>query len=219
MFTGLVEEIGQLQARESSRGGARLVISAGQQFLKDVQIGDSIAVNGVCLTVTGLAAGNFSAEVAPETLRKSNLGALSPGEGLNLERALTLGSRLGGHLVSGHIDAAGSLVQRRPEGKAVMMRFKIPAELSRYLVPQGSIAIDGVSLTIFGLNKGEFTVSLIPHSAGQTTLGRKKPGDRVNIEVDLIGKYVEKLLQPYSGSEKEEEKGLTTNFLKEHGFI
>lgn len=218
MFTGLVEEVGRLRARENFHGGARLVISA-ERVLEDVEIGDSIAVNGVCLTVTGVAAGSFSAGVAPETLRKSNLGALAPGDSLNLERALSLGGRLGGHLVSGHVDATGTLVRRYTEGNAIMMLFEIPAGLSRYLVPKGSIAIDGVSLTIAELNGGRVTVSLIPHSASRTTLGGKKTGDRVNVEVDLIGKYVEKMLEPYPGRDEENKKRLTANFLREHGFI
>ena len=218
MFTGLVEEVGRLQARDNFHGGTRLVVSAGQ-VLEDMAIGDSIAVNGVCLTVTGVAAGSFTAGVTPETLRQSNLGALSPGDPLNLERALALGGRLGGHLVSGHIDATGTLVRRHPEGNAIMMLFEIPAELSRYLVSKGSIAIDGVSLTIEALHGSGFTVSLIPHSAGRTTLGEKKTGDRVNVEVDLIGKYVEKMLEPYPGRDEKNKKRLTANFLREHGFI
>ncbi|NLA11753.1 MAG: riboflavin synthase [Firmicutes bacterium] len=218
MFTGLVEEIGRLQARESFRGGAKLVISAGA-LLEGAVVGDSIAVNGVCLTVTELAAGSFSAVVMPETLRKSNLGALTPGAELNLERALPLGGRLGGHLVSGHIDATGTLVRRYPEGNAVIMHFRMPAELNRYLIAKGSIAVDGVSLTIAALNPEGFSVSVIPHSAAQTTLGRMKIGDTVNLEVDLIGKYVEKLLEPYLEGSPESGKKITAAFLMENGFI
>ncbi|MGB4501860.1 MAG: riboflavin synthase [Dethiobacteria bacterium] len=218
MFTGLVEEMGRLQARESFRGGARLVIAAGP-LLEEVNIGDSIAVNGVCLTVTELAAGTFTAEVMPETLRKTNLGTITPGEPLNLERALPLGGRLGGHLVSGHIDATGTLVQRYPEGNALILRFRAPPELDRYLIPKGSIAVDGVSLTIAGLSPGGFSVSLIPHSAAQTTLGQKKIGETVNLEVDLIGKYVEKLLGPSPGRDRESGRKLTATFLKENGYI
>lgn len=218
MFTGLVEEIGRLQGRESFRGGAKLVISAGE-LLEEAAVGDSIAVNGVCLTVTELAAGSFSAVVMPETLRKSNLGALTPGEELNLERALPLGGRLGGHLVSGHIDATGTLVRCYPEGNAVVMHFRIPAELQRYLIPKGSIAVDGISLTIAQLNPEGFSVSVIPHSAAQTTLGRMKIGATVNLEVDLIGKYVERLLEPYLERSRESGTKLTAAFLKENGFI
>lgn len=218
MFTGLVEEVGRLQSRQGYRGGARLIISAGQ-LLQGVEIGDSIAVNGVCLTVTGLESGNFAAVVMPETLRKSNLGAVAPGDPLNLERALPLGGRLGGHLVSGHIDATGTLMQRYPEGNAVVMRFRVPAELERYLIPKGSIAVDGVSLTIAGLHPEGFSVSLIPHSAEGTTLGRKKIGDPVNLEADLIGKYVEKLLGAHLGAGRGQGGELTADFLRENGFI
>lgn len=218
MFTGLVEEVGRLRARESFRGGAKLVISAGA-LLEGAAVGDSIAVNGVCLTVTELAAGSFSAVVMPETLRKSNLGALTPGAELNLERALPLGGRLGGHLVSGHIDATGTLVRRYPEGNAVVMHFRIPAELNRYLIAKGSIAVDGVSLTIAALNPEGFSVSVIPHSAAETTLGGMKIGDTVNLEVDLIGKYVEKLLEPYLEGNPETGKKITAAFLMENGFI
>lgn len=219
MFTGLVEEMGSLQARESYRGGARLVVSAGQALTGGLKEGDSIAVNGVCLTVTEITGKSFSAVVMPETLRKSNLGAALPGDPLNLERALPLGGRLGGHLVSGHIDATGTLTQRYPEGNAIILRFKIPAELIRYLIPKGSIAVDGVSLTVAGLDPGGFSVSLIPLTAERTTLGRRKIGAAVNIEVDLIGKYVEKLLQPYPAGKMQSGKKLTAAFLEENGFI
>lgn len=219
MFTGLVEEMGQLQARENYRGGVRLMISAGRELLEGLKEGDSVAVNGVCLTVTGMTGKSFGAAVMPETLRKSNLGAVSPGEPVNLERALPLGGRLGGHLVSGHIDASGTLIQRYPEGNALILRFKIPAELMKYLIPEGSIAVEGVSLTIAGLGRDDFTVSLIPLTAERTTLGQKKIGAAVNLEVDLIGKYVDKLLQPYVKGEEDGRMGLTAGFLKEKGFI
>ncbi len=219
MFTGLVEEMGSLQARESYRGGVKLLLSAGQDLLKGLKVGDSVAVNGVCLTVTEVGGQWFSAVVMPETLRKSNLGTALPGEPLNLERALPLGGRLGGHLVSGHIDATGTLLQRYPEGNALILRFRLPAELMKYLIPKGSIAVDGVSLTIAGLEREGFSVSLIPLTAEQTTLGQRKIGAAVNIEVDLIGKYVDKLLQPYLTGEKGSRAGLTAGFLKEEGFI
>lgn len=219
MFTGLVEEMGRLKARESFRGGMRLVVSAGAALLQGLKEGDSVAVNGVCLTVTERAGDSFSAVVMPETLRKSNLGAVLPGEQLNLERALPLGGRLGGHLVSGHIDATGTLVQRCPEGGAVMLHFRIPAELTKYLIPKGSIAVEGVSLTIAGLDRSVFSVSLIPLTAERTTLGQKRIGAAVNIEVDLIGKYVEKLLHPHRSGEMGEGEKLTAAFLEEQGFI
>lgn len=219
MFTGLVEEMGRLKARESSRSSMRLVVTAGPALLQGLKEGDSIAVNGVCLTVTETAGGSFSALVMPETLRKSNLGALLPGEPLNLERALPLGGRLGGHLVSGHIDATGTLTQRCPEGGALILHFRIPEELTKYLIPKGSIAVEGVSLTVAGLERGGFSVSLIPLTADRTTLGQKRIGAAVNIEVDLIGKYVENLLRPYPAGKAEGEGKLTAAFLEEKGFI
>lgn len=219
MFTGLVEEMGCLQARGDHGGGMRLLVSARQALISGLAEGDSIAVNGVCLTVTEIKGSNFSALVMPETLRKSNLGAALPGDRLNLERALPLGGRLGGHLVSGHIDATGSLTRRYPEGNALILRFAVPAELTRYMIPKGSIALDGVSLTIAGLDASSFSVSLIPLTAERTTLGRLKIGAAVNIEVDLVGKYVEKMLQPYRGEGMGSGQGLTAAFLEEEGFI
>ncbi len=219
MFTGLVEEMGRLKARESSSSNMRLVITAGPALLRGLKDGDSVAVNGVCLTVTETAGDSFSAVVMPETMRKSNLGAALPGELLNLERALPLGGRLGGHLVSGHIDATGTLTQRYPEGGAVIMHFGIPVELTKYLIPKGSIAVEGVSLTVAGLERGGFSVSLIPLTAGRTTLGQKRIGAAVNIEVDLIGKYVESLMRPHRDSEVGSSEKLTAAFLEEKGFI
>lgn len=219
MFTGLVEEMGSLQARESYRGGARLVVTAGRALIEGLKEGDSVAVNGVCLTVTETTAKNFSAVAMPETLRKSNLGSVLPGDPLNLERALPLGGRLGGHLVSGHIDAVGTLIQRRPEGNALIICFRAPAELMKYLIPKGSIAVDGVSLTIAALDRSGFSVSLIPLTAEKTSLGHRKLGAAVNLEADLIGKYVERLLHPYLAGEKEGGSGLNAAFLEKNGFI
>jgi riboflavin synthase len=219
VFTGLVESLGRLQGRDNYRGGARLVISTGESLLEGLREGDSIAVNGVCLTAEAVAKSSFTAVVMPETLRKTNLGQVRPGEPLNLERALPLGGRLGGHLVSGHVDATGTLVQRRPEGNALILQFKIPPELMRYIIPKGSVAVDGVSLTVAGLHPDGFSVSLIPLTAERTTLGWRKMGDAVNIEVDLIGKYVDRLLQPYLAGKVERRKELTAAFLEEMGFI
>ncbi len=221
MFTGIIEELGRLKQKEGSpQGGSALVIGASL-VLEGLKIGDSIAVNGICLTATEFTRETFTAYVMPETLRKTGLDALTPGSHLNLERALALGGRLGGHMVSGHVDGTGTLTWRRPEGNALILNFKAAPELMRYVIPKGSIAVDGVSLTVAFIDENGFSVSLIPHSADQTTLGRKKPGDLVNLETDLIGKYVEKLLQPYT--EKKEEKdrrnSITTAFLHQNGFI
>lgn len=219
MFTGIVEEMGRLQGRQGSRlGGAELNIAA-RMILDDLKIGDSVAVNGVCLTAVQLGQGSFTAQVMPETLRKTNLYLLEPGQRVNLERALALGGRLGGHLVSGHVDGTGTLVRRLNEGNAVVLYFRAPPEILRYIIAKGSIAIDGVSLTVAGLEEDGFSVSLIPHTAAETTLGDKKPGDLVNLETDLIGKYVEKLLQPYRTAGEPEKQSITAAFLQENGFI
>lgn len=217
MFTGIVEEMGHLKTRDGSAKGANLIISA-EKVLEGLKLGDSIAVNGVCLTVTSFNKSSFTAQVMPETLRKTDLISLAPGHPVNLERALALGSRLGGHLVSGHADGIGTLAWRRPEGSAVIIYFKAAPALLRYIIPRGSVAVDGISLTVAMLDQNGFSVSLIPHTAASTTLGHKQPGDRVNLETDLIGKYVERLLQPYAGQALT-DGNITAALLQENGFI
>ncbi len=212
MFTGIVEEIGTV--RRTAAG--HLSIGA-QRVLEGTQVGDSIAVNGVCLTVTTLDAAGFEADVMPETLRRSSLGALRPGSRVNLERALTLSARLGGHIVSGHIDGTGRVAALREEKNARLMTIEAPPALTRCIVVKGSVALDGVSLTVAAEAPGGFSVSLIPHTRGATTLDEKKAGDTVNIETDIIGKYVEKLL----GAARAEDVGsggLSRAFLARHGF-
>ena len=207
MFTGIIEEMGRLQGRQGfPGGGAELVIAAGK-ILDDLKIGDSVAVNGVCLTAVQLGRGTFTVQVMPETLRKTNLARLEPGQGVNLERALALGDRLGGHLVSGHVDGTGTLVRRAKEGNAELLYFRAPPEILRYIIAKGSIAVDGVSLTVAALQEDGFSVSLIPHTAAVTTLGYKKPGDAVNLETDLIGSYTGKLLQPHHAAAEPRGKG------------
>ncbi|MEW5785010.1 MAG: riboflavin synthase [Bacillota bacterium] len=218
MFTGIVEELGRLQSRQGSREGVDLTISA-RLILEDLKIGDSVAVNGVCLTAVQTGRDSFTAQVMPETLRKTDLIALLPGQHVNLERALALGGRLGGHLVSGHIDGTGTLERRRTEGNALIIHFRAPPEILRYVISKGSIAVDGISLTVAGVDQDGFSVSLIPHTAAETTLGRKQPGAMVNLECDLIGKYVEKLLQPHTAGGRPAERSITTAFLQEKGFI
>ncbi len=200
---------------------AGLKIKAGQ-VLKQARKGDSIAVNGVCLTVTKLGEGFFTADVMAETLAKSNLGKLAPGDMLNLERAMRLDSRLGGHLVSGHIDGAGVISGKRAEDLALVFDISAPVEVTRYLIKKGSVAVDGISLTVVNCNEQSFRVSIIPHTAGNTTLGYKGPGDTVNLEADLIGKYIEKFLlnglngRPAAGEKKD---GISLSFLGEQGFL
>ena len=196
VFTGIVEELGEVVTIEQFAGAARLTVR-GPLVTADAARGDSIAINGVCLTVTGHAGGTFSADVISETLSRSSLGALAAGSKVNLERPMRLDDRLGGHIVQGHVDGTGTILARHPGD---VVRISVPQELSRYVVEKGSIAIDGISLTISALGTGPdpgahwLEVSLIPETLARTTMGGKQPGDTVNLEVDMIAKYVERLL-------------------------
>jgi riboflavin synthase len=196
MFTGIVEELGQVVRLSTTESDSALLAVRGPAVTADARHGDSIAVNGVCLTVVEVGDGVFTADVMGETLRRSALGALRPGDRVNLERAATLGSRLGGHLVQGHVDGVGELLGREPAGQWERVRISLPPALSRYLVEKGSITVDGVSLTVVAVADGEFGVGLIPTTLALTTLGHKGVGDPVNLEVDVIAKYVERLLRP-----------------------
>lgn len=214
MFTGIVEELGTIRAVR--RGARSAVLSiAARTVLEDLKIGDSVAVNGVCLTVTSLDDGGFTADVMPETLRRSSLGALGPGGRVDLERAIAAGGRFGGHIVSGHIDGTGRIAAVRPEDNAVWYTVEAAPGLLRYIVEKGSITIDGISLTVASVEADRFSVSLIPHTARCTVLGYKRPGDTVNLETDIIGKYVEKLLRP---APETVQRGITLEFLAENGF-
>jgi riboflavin synthase len=194
MFTGIVEELGEVIGVDDLGDSARLTIR-GPVVTSDARHGDSIAVNGVCLTVLeSTAEGRFSADVMAETLNRSSLGALEPGSPVNLERAAAVNSRLGGHIVQGHVDGTGAVISRSPSEHWEVVRVSLPPELSRYVVEKGSITVDGVSLTVSAIGDDFFEVSLIPTTLGLTTLGRAQPGTRVNLEVDVIAKYVERLL-------------------------
>ena len=207
MFTGIVEEIGSIKLIQPSR----LTVKAAK-VLAGTELGSSIAVNGICLTVTDFTADSFSVGIQPETLRRTNLGYLKAGDEVNLERPIALGGRLGGHLVQGHIDDTGKVASVRREQEAILMRFKTPHPLMRYIAVKGFIAVDGLSLTVSELGEDSFTVSLIDYTQRHTTIGKHKIGDVVNLEVDIIAKYVESLSKPSSD-------GITFDFLKEHGFI
>ncbi|OUC91690.1 riboflavin synthase [Streptosporangium minutum] len=196
MFTGIVEELGEIAAIEPLRDAARMSIR-GKVVTADAGHGDSIAVNGVCLTVVEVDGEVFVADVMKETLDRSCLGALRPGSRVNLERAVRADQRLGGHIVQGHVDGTGVLLSREPGEHWEVVRFSLPAELNRYVVEKGSIAVDGVSLTVVGVDGNGFAVSLIPTTLQLTTLGAKQPGDPVNLEVDVIAKHVEKLVGAY----------------------
>jgi riboflavin synthase len=206
MFTGIVEEIGTVSEASLNH----LVVEA-RNVLEGTKVGDSIAVNGVCLTVSSLTNSGFSVDVMPETLRHSNLGQLHYGDKVNLERALKVNGRLGGHLVLGHIDDAGIIESIIPEEAASIMRISAPSKLLPYIVEKGFIAVDGVSLTIIEVDNFSFTVSLVAYTLEHTTFGNKRVGGKVNLEADIIAKYVERL-----GGER--GQGLTFDFLKEHGF-
>ncbi len=194
MFTGIVEELGSVVAVQPQGDAVRLRIR-GPLVTSDAVHGASIAVNGVCLTVVEHADGEFTADVMQETLDRSSLGALGPGSPVNLERPVTLGARLGGHLVQGHVDGTGTILERTPSEHWEVVRVSLPDELARYVVEKGSITVDGVSLTVVEAARDSFTVSLIPTTLGLTTLGSKSVGDPVNLEVDVVAKYVERLLQ------------------------
>ncbi|MDF1605641.1 riboflavin synthase [Nocardioides sp. YIM 152315] len=193
MFTGIVEELGTVAAVEDQGDAIRLGIRAAT-VLEDVGLGDSIAVNGCCLTVTTVDGDTWTADVMQETLDKTSLHGVRPGDRVNLERAVTADKRLGGHIVQGHVDGVGEVVSRTPSEHWEVVEISMPAELGRYLVDKGSVTVDGVSLTVVGAGDDRFTVSLIPETLARTTLGTRRPGDRVNLEVDVIAKYVERLM-------------------------
>lgn len=206
MFTGIIEEIGKVL----SASATRLVISA-TQVIGEMKPGDSIAVNGACLTVTDFNHSSFSVDVMPETLKRTNLGQLKSGDGVNLERPVALGGRLGGHLVQGHVDDVGRVVSVEREGDALLFRFEAPPEIMRYTVPKGFIAVDGISLTIMDKDSSSFRVSVVEYTRQNTILGSRKVGDEVNLEADIIAKYAAQFTQLQTG-------GLTAEFLVEHGF-
>ncbi|MBI3595728.1 MAG: riboflavin synthase [Nitrospirae bacterium] len=216
MFTGIIEEMGVVRGFDRDAKSARLSVLA-RTVLEDLSIGDSLTVNGVCLTVTGTANGEFTADVSPETLSVTNLGSLNVGDAVNLERALRVNSRLGGHLVSGHIDGVGRIRDRRPEDEALVLSIEIPKELLRYCVKKGSITVDGISLTINQVTDKEIQVAIIPHTAKVTALGLKGIGSGVNLECDLIGKYVERLLQE-TGPEGTPQK-IDREYLRRRGLL
>jgi riboflavin synthase len=198
MFTGIVEELGEIIEIEPDADSARLTVR-GPLVAQDAVPGASIAVNGVCLTVTDVKDDTFAADVMEETLRRSGLGALRPGSRVNLERPVRLADRLGGHLVQGHVDGVGAIVYREPGERWDVVTITLPRELSRYVVEKGSIAVDGTSLTVVDAGRDRFTVALIPTTLDRTVLGSKQPGDPVNIEVDVMAKYVERLLDARAG--------------------
>ncbi|NSW90876.1 MAG: riboflavin synthase [Firmicutes bacterium] len=216
MFTGIIQELGRVSGIAQGNSSIRLSINC-RDILDDIETGDSIAVNGICLTASRLGTGWFSADVMPETMRKTNLGTLKVGDSVNLESAMRFGGKMGGHIVTGHIDGTGVVADRREEDNALWITVGVSNNILKYIVEKGSVAVDGVSLTVAHVDEGSFKVSLIPHTAGVTTLARRRIGDVLNIECDIIGKYVEKFInRRFSG--KKAENGMTLNFLRENGF-
>ncbi len=215
MFTGIVEEMGQIRNIERGSQSAVLHIRC-EKVLPGTKVGDSIAVNGVCLTVTAMTEDGYTADVMAETLERSSLGSLRRGSRVNLERAMAADGRFGGHIVAGHIDGTGTVSKISRDETAVWYTIAAEPEILRYIVEKGSITIDGISLTVAHVTDSDFSVSIIPHTQQNTVLADRRVGDIVNLETDMIGKYVEKLLQPQE-SEKKESK-ITMEFLAEHGF-
>ncbi|MBN2885703.1 MAG: riboflavin synthase [Chromatiaceae bacterium] len=221
MFTGIIQAVGRIARIEPRAGDLRLSIDTGKLPLEAVVLGDSIAVNGVCLTAVALGHQGFSADVSRETLSLTTLGALGVGARVNLEKALTLATPLGGHLVSGHVDGIGTLLERHQDARSTRLRLRAPEALARYIAPKGSIAVDGTSLTVNRVEGAEFELNIVPHTLDETILGDYRPGTQVNLEVDLIARYLERLLlgdtaSDPSGSARTE--ALSQDFLARHGF-
>lgn len=217
MFTGIIQSVGKIAALDTRGGDASVRISCGKLDMSEVNTGDSIAVSGVCLTVVEHSAAGFTADVSGETLSRTTLGRLRTGDAVNLEKALTLSTPLGGHLVSGHVDGVGVVVNRREVARSVQFRIRAPEALAKYIAEKGSVCVDGVSLTVNAIHGAEFEVNIVPHTLAETTLGTIKEDSEVNLEVDVVARYLERLmlgkLAAQSGSE------ITREFLAQHGFI
>lgn len=218
MFTGIIQAIGQIEILEQKSEDVRLIIKVPTTFdIDKVHLGDSIAVNGVCLTVISKHTQSFAADVSHETLQVTSLGKLIPGNRVNLELALTLSTPLGGHLVSGHVDGLGQLIERRAEGRSIQLRFNYPPSLARYIAPKGSIGVDGVSLTVNRIDNTSFELNLIPHTLKATIMDEYQNGRWVNLEVDLIARYLERLLTTNTATNA--NSTLHENFLIQHGYM
>lgn len=218
MFTGIIEEIGIVENMQKTGESFRLAINA-KKVLEGVQLGDSIAVNGVCLTATSFTNKLFTVDVMPETVKATSLRMVKRGSKVNLERAMAAGGRFGGHFVTGHADGTGKIISKKPLENAVYYEIEADEELLKFIILKGSVAVDGTSLTIFGRTENSFTISLIPHTLGETILGQKGSGDIVNLECDMIGKYISHFLAGMSNNILQKEKpSITLSFLEENGF-
>ena len=219
MFTGIIEAVGTIRAIEPRGGDVRLSIATGKLDLSDVKLGDSIATNGVCLTAVALPGDGFIADVSTETLMRSTLKTLKVGERVNLEKALMPQSRLGGHIVSGHVDGIGEVVGRDVSARAVLFRIQAPDALAKYIAEKGSITTDGISLTINGLRGAEFDLTIVPHTVQETNIAGWAVGTKINLEVDVIARYLERLLLGDKAADASHQSGITTAFLAENGFM
>ena len=218
MFTGIIQAIGTIAALEPKGEDVRVRVHTGKLDLADIQLGDSIAVNGVCLTAVELPGDGFWADVSGETLSRTTFAGLQKGGQANLEKALTPTTRLGGHLVSGHVDGIGEVLSRTSDGRSERFVIRAPAELARYIAEKGSICVDGISLTVNGVNGSEFDLNIVPHTLVETTMSEFKPGTQVNLEVDIIARYLERLLLGDNAADKQ-AGGISLEKLQEHGFI
>lgn len=219
MFTGIIEAIGKVAQMQDKGGDMRLTLNTGKLDMADVALGDSIAVNGVCLTVIEMTSSSFSADVSGETLKLTSLGHLSQGSPVNLEKALTLQTRLGGHMVSGHVDALGKIIDRREDARSIWFKVQAPENLAKYIVHKGSITVDGTSLTVNAVDGNEFELNIVPHTAQETIMSHYVSGTEVNLEVDIIGRYLERLLLGDKAAEKGVEgKGVDMELLQKAGF-
>jgi riboflavin synthase len=220
MFTGIIESTGKVQAMQDMGGDLRLSLNTGKLDMSDVALGDSIAVNGVCLTVIDMTSNSFVADVSRETLRLTSLGKLRQGSPVNLEKALTLQTRLGGHMVSGHVDALGKVLDRKDDARSIWFKVQAPAELAKYIVHKGSITVDGTSLTVNAVDGNEFELNIVPHTLQETIMGGYQAGTEVNLEVDIIGRYLERLLLGEKAAEKGiKGKGIDMDLLRKAGFV
>jgi riboflavin synthase len=217
MFTGIVQSIGKILSTEIKAGDARLWVDTGKLNIANVNIGDSVAVSGVCLTLVEITHTAFSADVSNETLSRTTLNRLRPGDAVNLEKALTLSTPLGGHLISGHVDGVGSVISIEIDGRSVKIWFEAPEGLARYIAEKGSIGVDGVSLTVNAVSGARFVVNLVPHTLAETTLGSLSEGAAVNLEVDMLARYLERLM--LGGNAGRSGSSITREFLAQNGFI
>jgi riboflavin synthase len=219
MFTGIIQAVGSIQAAQPKQGDLRLYIKTGKLDLADVALGDSIATNGVCLTVVDLPGDGFWADVSLETLEHTTLESLKVGTSVNLEKALTPTTRLGGHLVSGHVDGVGEVVSRYEDARSVRFHIKAPDTLAKYISHKGSICVDGVSLTVNKVDGAVFELNIVPHTVQETVFGTYRQGSKVNLEVDVIARYLERLLMGEKAAESGEAQGLSLAFLAQNGFL